>query len=189
MILEPPEGVLHAVFFFRYGERLLKLEDLTLAALSDLIDDWRSKKGRPIDPQNALHDVTVSIISSLVNMTTKNYPHGWTQDLLFGGDQTSWGPDGNQRKFSHVESKKFERKNMNGSPTESSFHKLQAFGQPLNEEESAQNLAMQLSIVTRVQPGGPGQVSARNQTCRFGGDSNRNPNWSVKWGGQHFAVG
>ncbi len=50
----------------RYGDRLKRLEELTLIALSDLVTDWRTKKGTPFDPESGLHDVTVSIISSLV---------------------------------------------------------------------------------------------------------------------------
>ena len=56
------------VIHCRYGDRLLRLEELTLVALSDLIADWRSKKGTPFDPYPGLHDVTVSIISSLVSI-------------------------------------------------------------------------------------------------------------------------
>ena len=40
----------------RYGERLLNLEELSLAAIKEMVQYWKSFEGKPFDPQRSIHD-------------------------------------------------------------------------------------------------------------------------------------
>ena len=52
----------------RYGEKLLKLEDISLEALKEMTDEWKTQDGKPFDPQQSIHDLTGKIITSLVDV-------------------------------------------------------------------------------------------------------------------------
>ena len=52
----------------RYGEKLLKLEDISLEALKKMVDDWKIHDRKPFDPQQSIHDLTGKIITSLVTV-------------------------------------------------------------------------------------------------------------------------
>ena len=53
--------------FIRYGEKLLNLEDLSLAAIKEMVQYWKSFEGKPFDPQQSIHDAVGKIMTSLVN--------------------------------------------------------------------------------------------------------------------------
>ena len=65
-------AVIISLLHFRYGERLLKLEDISLAAIKEMVDEWKTLNGKPFDPQQSVHDVTSKIITSLVSRNNKN---------------------------------------------------------------------------------------------------------------------
>ena len=52
---------------FRYGERLLYFEELSLAAVKEMVQYWKSFEGKPFDPQRSIHDAVGKIMTSLVN--------------------------------------------------------------------------------------------------------------------------
>ena len=65
------EKIVDLIFYniiSRYGEKLLKLEDISLEALKEMVDDWKRREGKPFDPQQSIHDLTGKIITSLVTV-------------------------------------------------------------------------------------------------------------------------
>ena len=51
----------------RYGERLLRLEELSLNAIKETVEYWKSFDGKPFDPQQSIHDLVARIITTLVS--------------------------------------------------------------------------------------------------------------------------
>ena len=51
----------------RYGERLLRLEELSLNAIKETTEHWKSFEGKPFDPQQSIHDLVARIITTLVS--------------------------------------------------------------------------------------------------------------------------
>ena len=58
-------------FNLRYGERLLKLEELSLQAIKEMTEQWKSMEGKPFDPQQSIHDAVGKIITALVNKKSR----------------------------------------------------------------------------------------------------------------------
>ena len=54
----------------RYGERLLRLEELSLASIKEMVEYWKSFEGKPFNPQQSIHNLVGKIITSLVNTSS-----------------------------------------------------------------------------------------------------------------------